>query len=101
MPLGRTRDPFAHPEWIFEVKWDGFRSLAYVHKGECRLISRNGNQFKSFPALAETLPAELRARSAILDGEIVCLDRHGKFSLFNMHPKMALHHALLFPAAQI
>jgi len=31
-----------------------------------------------FPALAESLPAELRARSAVLDGEIVCLDRHGK-----------------------
>ena len=57
---------------------DGFRALAYVHDGDCHLISRNGNQFKSFPALAESIPAELRARSAILDGEIVCLDRHGK-----------------------
>jgi hypothetical protein len=76
-PLGRTRDPFFHPESIFEVKWDGFRSLAYVHQGDCRLISRNGNQFKSFPALAETLPAELGARSAVLDGEIVALDRYG------------------------
>jgi bifunctional non-homologous end joining protein LigD len=47
-------------------------------KAKCRLISRNGNQFKSFPALAESLPAELRAGSAILDGEIVALDRHGK-----------------------
>jgi bifunctional non-homologous end joining protein LigD len=56
----------------------GVRSLAYVDKGKCRLISRNGNQFKSFPALAESLPAELRTRSAILDGEIVSLDRHGK-----------------------
>ena len=44
----------------------------------CRLISRNGNQFKSFPALAESLPAEIGARSAIFDGEIVALDRHGK-----------------------
>jgi ATP-dependent DNA ligase len=41
-------------------------------------MSRNGNQFKSFPALAEALPAELRCRSAVLDGEIVCLDRQGK-----------------------
>jgi len=56
----------------------GVRSLAYVHKGDCHLISRNGNQFKSFPALAESLPAELRTRSAVLDGEIVALDRHGK-----------------------
>jgi bifunctional non-homologous end joining protein LigD len=78
MPLGRAREPFSHPEWLYEIKWDGFRSLAYVHKGQCRLISRNANQFKSFPALVEHLPAELRARSAILDGEIVCLDRHGK-----------------------
>jgi hypothetical protein len=44
----------------------------------CRHISRNGNEFKSLPALAESLPAEFRARSAILDGEIVALDRHGK-----------------------
>jgi len=78
MPLGRFRDPFSHPEWLYEIKWDGFRSLVHVHDGECRLISRNGNQFKSFPALAESLPAELRARSAVLDGEIVALDRHGK-----------------------
>jgi bifunctional non-homologous end joining protein LigD len=49
-----------------------------IDRGGCHLISRNGNQFNSFPALAESLPAELSARSAILDGEIVCLDRHGK-----------------------
>lgn len=76
--LGRLADPFSHPDWLFEIKWDGFRSLAYVHEGGCRLISRNGNQFKSFPLLSEAIPAELRAQSAILDGEIVCLDEQGK-----------------------
>ena len=54
MPLGRTRDPFSHPEWLFEVKWDGFRALAYADKSKCSLISRNGNQFTFFPALAES-----------------------------------------------
>ena len=78
MPLGRAREPFSPPEWLYEIKWDGFRALAYVEKGVCRLVSRNGNQFKSFPALANSLPAELRARSAVLDGEIVALDRRGK-----------------------
>lgn len=78
MPLGRSPQPFSHPDWLFEIKWDGFRSLAYVHEGGCRLISRNGNQFKSFPLLSEAIPVELRAQSAILDGEIVCLDQHGK-----------------------
>jgi bifunctional non-homologous end joining protein LigD len=78
MPLGRVRQPFSHPDWIFEIKWDGFRSLAYVETGECTLISRNANQFKSFAALNKSLPAELRTGSAVLDGEIVCLDSNGK-----------------------
>ena len=78
MPLGRAREPFSHPDWIFEIKWDGFRSLVHVEHDECRLISRNGNDFKSFPALNAIMPAELRARSAVLDGEIVCLDGDGK-----------------------
>lgn len=78
MPLGRVCEPFSDASWLFEIKWDGFRALAYIDQGECRLVSRNGNAFKSFPSLSESLPAELRARSAVLDGEIVCLDRHGK-----------------------
>jgi hypothetical protein len=71
MPLGRIRDPFSQPEWLFEVTWDGFRSLAYVHGGTCGLMSRNRNQFKSFPALADKLPDEIGARSAVLDSEFV------------------------------
>jgi hypothetical protein len=67
MPLGRIREPFSHPEWLFEIKWDGFRSLAYLDNDECQLISRNGNQFKSFSAFAEALPGELGCFSAVLD----------------------------------
>ena len=78
MTLGRIRDPFSHPDWLFEVKWDGFRCIAHIHRGGCRLVSRNDNEFKSFPALNEAIPVELRARSAVLDGEIVALDRRGK-----------------------
>ena len=78
MRLSRRLKPFNGADWLFEIKWDGFRSLAYVESGQCALISRNGNTFKSFPALNVALPAELRARSAVLDGEIVCLDRKGR-----------------------
>ena len=56
----------------------GFRALAYVEDGVCRLVSRNGNVFKSFSHLAASLPNELRAGAAVLDGEIVCLDSDGK-----------------------
>src|SRR5262249_50669561 len=64
--------------WIYEIKWDGFRALAYVEEGLCRLVSRNGNVFKSFSVLTAGLPDELRAGAAVLDGEIVCLDDDGK-----------------------
>lgn len=44
-----------------------------MHDGECRLKLRNGNAFKSFPALTEAIPRELRDQSVMLDGKIVCL----------------------------
>jgi bifunctional non-homologous end joining protein LigD len=64
------------------VKHDGFRALAFCERGEVRLVSRNGNVFKSFPSLAEGLGVALRRTHAVLDGEIVCLDAKGR-SQFN------------------
>ena len=71
MPLARFDSPFEHPDWIFEPKLDGFRALAYVEGGACRLVSRNRNAFKTFEPLAQAIGQELSGRSAILDGEIV------------------------------
>jgi len=84
MPLTRKAEPFNHPDWLFEVKWDGFRCLAYIEHGRCRLVSRNGNEFKSFPDLNLALPLEHRAKRAVLDGEIVCLDRKGNSQFKNL-----------------
>jgi bifunctional non-homologous end joining protein LigD len=78
LPLGRAREPFSHPDWLFEVKWDGFRSLVRIERGMCKLISRNGNEFKSFAVLNEAIESELKVQSAVLDGEIVCLDADSK-----------------------
>jgi bifunctional non-homologous end joining protein LigD len=77
MPLSRLAEPFNHPDWIFEIKWDGFRSLAFIENGRCRLVSRKGNDFKSFPVLNVALRNECRAARAVVDGEIVCLDDSG------------------------
>jgi bifunctional non-homologous end joining protein LigD len=82
MPLKRHHKPFLHPDWLFELKHDGFRALAFVQNGRCRLVSRNGNEFQSFDVLTKALPHELKAETAVLDGEIVCLDGQGK-SQFN------------------
>ena len=80
MPVLR-KEPFSHPDWLFELKWDGFRALAFVERGECRLVSKNGNAFKSFLSLTRALPKEVRVKSAIPDGDIVCLDEEGGASL--------------------
>jgi bifunctional non-homologous end joining protein LigD len=71
MPLARFDAPFEHPDWIFEPKFDGFRAVAYIEGGACRLVSRNRNAFKTFEPLAQAIAQDLADRSAILDGEIV------------------------------
>ncbi|HVP25715.1 MAG TPA: non-homologous end-joining DNA ligase [Methanomicrobiales archaeon] len=66
--------PFSSPDWIFEVKWDGIRAIAYP--GETlTLLSRNGRDMAvQFPELREILTL---APGCVLDGEIVLL-REGK-----------------------
>jgi bifunctional non-homologous end joining protein LigD len=78
LPLSRARAPFSDSDWLFEIKWDGFRALLYSDKGDVRLVSRNANTFKSFPDLCEGLARDLKGRRCVLDGEIVCLDPNGK-----------------------
>jgi hypothetical protein len=59
--------------WLFEVKYDGFRALAYLERGTVRLVSRKGNVYKSFPPLCQSLAACVNADDAVLDDEIVYL----------------------------
>jgi len=84
MPVGRSPGPFSHPDWFFEIKWDAFRGLAYLEDGHCRLISRNGNEFKSFPDPNLALPLECSILNTVLDGEIVCLDKTGTSQFRNL-----------------
>lgn len=82
LPLARRPEPFSDPNWLFEVKYDGFRALAFCDPSGVRLISRNGNRFSSFTELCYGIELFLKARHAVLDGEIVCLDDKGH-SQFN------------------
>ena len=66
MPLGRRREPFDHPDWIFEAKMDGFRAVSYVEGGTCRLVSRHGKEFRTFAALAAAISRDLAPHAAIL-----------------------------------
>ena len=84
MPLSRRALPFDDPEWIFELKYDGFRSLAVIEYGRCQFISRNGHPFASFSALAESISDSLPNGRAVIDGEICSLDRRGKPQFKNL-----------------
>lgn len=67
--------PFDDPDWIFEIKWDGFRAVAEVGGG-VRLYSRNAlNFFDAFPDVVEEL--QKIKPEAVLDGEVVALNDKG------------------------
>jgi bifunctional non-homologous end joining protein LigD len=75
--------PFESKDWVYEVKFDGYRALAFIDTGRLRLISRNQNEMTvDFPELA-ALPKHIKAKQAIVDGEICVLDDQGRpsFSL--------------------
>jgi bifunctional non-homologous end joining protein LigD len=74
--LVRLPEPFDHPDFIYELKYDGFRTLAHTAPSNCVLVSRNGNVFKAFQSLRESLRS--LDRPMILDGEIVNLDSEGR-----------------------
>lgn len=64
-------------DWLYELKYDGYRVLARIEGDEVRCITRNGNDWTSkLPALAKSL-AQLPTRSAWLDGEIVVAGKNG------------------------
>lgn len=67
-------------EWIYEIKFDGFRAIAFRDHRGTRLLSRNDKDFAGkFPSVVEAVAA-LDVRDVILDGEIVALDPKGRSS---------------------
>jgi len=60
MRLRSVKEPFDDPDYIFELKHDGFRATAYINEGECRLVSRNlrSMPFKSLCASLAAVTAE-------------------------------------------
>ncbi len=69
--------PFDNPDWFFEIKWDGYRIMAYVEGGEARLMTRNGQDYTArYQEVADEL-ARI-GTDCVIDGEMVVLDSAGK-----------------------
>jgi bifunctional non-homologous end joining protein LigD len=92
-----VREPFDHPDWIFEVKWDGYRAVAEIRNGEVSLYSRNLLPLneKFFPVV-ESLGKF--GFEAVLDGEIVVVDDLGQpdFELLQNYRKTGSGHLLYY-----
>ena len=79
-------------DWLFEVKWDGYRAICFITDGKVRMASRRGNVMdKQFPEVAEALPKSIRAESAVLDGEVVALDENGVPSFQLLQNRTGIH----------
>jgi len=83
MLANSVENAFDDPAWLFEIKWDGYRAVAFISEGKLRLVSRNQNDLTAQYSELRNLPRFVKADTAILDGEIVALDEEGRpsFSL--------------------
>jgi bifunctional non-homologous end joining protein LigD len=82
--------PFSNPDWLFEIKWDGERSLAFIQDGELELRARSGRNITSeYPELRQ-VAKQFNARKAILDGEIVVLDEEGRSNFMRIQSRFGV-----------
>lgn len=89
-PQLATRAPTAPDgeDWVHEIKYDGYRIIAVIAGGRCQLFTRTGKDWtRKFEPTADAL-VRLDVKSAVLDGELVVLDKHGKSDFGRLHRAM-------------
>jgi DNA ligase D-like protein (predicted ligase) len=83
-------EPFDSPDYVFELMWGGIRATAHIRDSVIHLRARNGRDLTPyFPELL-CIPDRLRARDAILDGEIVAVDGEGHPAFDRLRPRLQL-----------
>jgi bifunctional non-homologous end joining protein LigD len=76
-------EPFDDPDWVYEVKWDGYRALAFVNKGEVEMLSRNNKDFneKFYPIYKALQKWKV---NMVTDGEVLVLNDKGVSNFGNL-----------------
>jgi bifunctional non-homologous end joining protein LigD len=83
-----VKEPPSGDEWLHELKFDGYRMLCHLNRGKVRFWSRNGKDWtEKFPNLA-TAVKSFPATTAILDGEVVVVDKRGRSSFQKLQQSM-------------
>lgn len=101
MPLVRVAQAFDHPDWVFELKHDGFRALAHVEGHQCTLLSRRRHVYRQFPQLQVEIAHSVRTLSCVLDGEIVCLAPDGRSKFYDLMFRREWPHFVAFDVLAI
>lgn len=79
LALLKKEVPKDDEKWLYEIKYDGYRIVAFVENGKTRLVSRNGHDYtQKFLSIAEALNKVAKGKSMVLDGEVVVIDEKGK-----------------------
>jgi len=79
------RDVPSGAQWTFEVKWDGYRALAYIRGSEVQLLSRKDNDLtERFANVAKEVAKAVKTPHAVIDGEVCALDERGRASFSAM-----------------
>ncbi|HUE43837.1 MAG TPA: DNA ligase D [Candidatus Sulfotelmatobacter sp.] len=82
--------PFSSANWVYEIKWDGVRAIAQIEDGKATLWARSGRDVTSEYPEFKDMAARFRARRAIVDGEIVTLDKDGRSNFHTLQRRLGV-----------
>ena len=82
--------PFDSPDHLFEVKWDGVRTLAFCQEGRTRLFARSGREVTHQYHEFSDLHTRMKVKEAVFDGEIVAMDERGRPSFERLQSRINL-----------
>lgn len=94
-----TKDIPNTKDWLFEIKYDGYRIVSFLEDDEVKLLSRNGNSYsEKFKDITDSLKLISQEINCVLDGEVVKLDEAGKsnFQLLQSHIKSKENNGLVY-----
>jgi bifunctional non-homologous end joining protein LigD len=94
MLAGSREAAFSHPDWLYEIKYDGVRVLAHRREDTVELYGRKGQTFTvRYPEIVRALRT-LPLRRFLLDGEVVAFDENGRPSFQRLQERMHLTHPI-------
>src|SRR5437588_12413030 len=70
-------EPFDDPDWVYEVKWDGYRAISYINDQQVNILSRNNKSFNEKYYPLRQLLSKWKI-DAVIDGEIIVLNEKGQ-----------------------